>query len=95
MARWAGRGIALLLLAGLVLFPAIRWPSLGGLEQDTATINSYVADFTVAKDGRINVTETLQVNFPDYKHGIFRFFDVAGPQRLPRAARPARHHGQP
>ena len=62
-----------------MLFPAIRWPSLGGVEQDTATITNYVADFTVAKDGRINVTETLQVNFPDYKHGIFRFFDVQDP----------------
>ena len=95
MTRWVGRGIALLLLAGLVLFPAIRWPSLGGIERDTATITSYVADSTVAKDGRITVTETLRVNFPDYKHGIFRFFDVAGPRRLPRPPRPARHRGQP
>ncbi len=79
MTRWVGRGIALLLLAGLVLFPAIRWPSLGGVERDTATITSYVADSTVAKDGRITVTETLRVNFPDYKHGIFRFFDVQDP----------------
>lgn len=79
MTRWAGRLIALLVLAGLVLFPAIRWPSLGGIQQDTATITSYVADSTVAKDGRITVTETLQVNFPDFKHGIFRFFDVQDP----------------
>src|SRR6201990_968347 len=79
MARWVGRGIALLVVAGIVLFPAIRWPSLGGVERDTATINSFVADFTVAKDGRIDITETLLVNFPDYKHGIFRFFDVQDP----------------
>jgi uncharacterized membrane protein len=79
MTRWLGRGIALLLLAGLVLFPAIRWPSLGGVERDTATITSYVADSTVSKDGRITTTETLRVNFPDYKHGIFRFFDVQDP----------------
>src|SRR3954466_9624024 len=79
MTRWAGRLIALLLLAGLVLFPAIRWPSLSGIERDTATITSYVADATVAKDGRITVTETLRVRFPDYKHGIFRFFDVQDP----------------
>src|SRR4051794_5549306 len=79
MTRWAGRLIALLLLAGLVLFPAIRWPSLGGIERDTATITSYVADATVAKDGRITVTETLRVSFADFKHGIFRFFDVQDP----------------
>jgi uncharacterized membrane protein len=80
MTRWVGRGIALLLLAGLVLFPAIRWPSTGDVERDTATITSYVADSTVSKDGRITVTETLRVNFPDYKHGIFRFFDVQDPE---------------
>jgi uncharacterized membrane protein YgcG len=79
MTRWAGRGLALLLLAGLVLFPAIRWPSLGGVERDTATITRYVADATVAEDGRIVVTETLRVSYPDYKHGLFRFFDVQDP----------------
>ena len=83
MARWAGRLIALLLLCGVVLFPAIRWPSLGGVDRDTATITSYVADSTVSKDGRITVTETLRVNFPDYKHGIFRFFDVQDPNDSP------------
>src|SRR5689334_4614829 len=79
MARWVGRGIALLLLAGLVLFPAIRWPSLGGIERDSATINSYVADFTVTRTGTVEVVETLRVSFPEYKHGIFRFFDVQDP----------------
>ena len=79
MARWVGRGIALLLLVGIVLFPAIRWPSLGGVERDTATISDYDADFVVTEDGRITVTETLGVNFPDFKHGIFRFFDVQDP----------------
>jgi uncharacterized membrane protein YgcG len=79
MARWVGRGIALLLLAGVVLFPAIRWPSLEGIEADTATITGYDADFVIMKDGRITVTETIDVNFPDFKHGIFRFFDVQDP----------------
>ena len=74
-----GRGIALLLLAGLILFPAITWPSLSGIEPDTATINTYDADFTVTEDGRLTVTEKLGVSFPDYKHGIFRFFDVQDP----------------
>ncbi len=79
MARWVGRGIALVLLAGLVLFPAITWPSLSGVERDTARITGYDAEFVVAEDGRVTVTETLGVNFPDYKHGIFRFFDVQDP----------------
>src|ERR1044071_7478625 len=99
MARWVGRAIALLLLAGLVLFPAITWPSLSGIERDTATISSYDADFTVSKDGELAVTETLGVNFPDYKHGIFRFFDVrapgASPVRLTPRGIPVERAGQP
>src|SRR5215471_15019795 len=79
MARWVGRLIALLVLCGVILFPAITWPSLGGIQSDTATITSYVSNSTVSKDGQMTVTETLQVNFPDYKHGIFRFFDVQDP----------------
>lgn len=79
MARWVGRTIALVLLAGVVLFPAITWPSLNGTTTDTARITAYQADYTVAKDGRLTATETLQVDFPDFKHGIFRFFDVQDP----------------
>ena len=40
----------------------------------------YVADFDVAGDGDLAVTETLTVDFPGYgKHGIFRFFDKQDP----------------
>src|SRR6476661_1360625 len=79
MTRWVWRALALLLLAGLVLFPAIRWPSTSGVQPDTARITSYDADFVVARDGRLTATERLRVSFPDPKHGIFRFFDVQDP----------------
>ncbi len=80
MTRWVGRAIALLLLAGLVLFPAITWPSLSGDrarhgdDQQTTTPTS-----PSTRTAQLKVTETLAVNFPDYKHGIFRFFDVEDP----------------
>ncbi len=47
-----------------------------GQSDDTANIQTYKAVFDVAKDGRTQVTETLQVEFPYSKHGIFRFFDT-------------------
>lgn len=79
MTRWVGRLLGLLILAALVLFPAVRWGSGGSGEPDDATITDYAADFIVAKDGRLSVTETLRVNYPGFKHGIFRFFDLQDP----------------
>jgi uncharacterized membrane protein len=79
MTRWVGRGLGLLLLAMLVLFPAVRWGGGASDTPDDATITDYVADFVVAKDGRLSVTETLSVSYPGFKHGIFRFFDLHDP----------------
>ncbi len=79
MTRWVVRVLGLLILALLVLFPAVRWG--GGADQttDDATITTYVADFIVSEDGRLSATETLTVNLPGIKHGIFRFFDLRDP----------------
>ena len=81
MMRWVGRILGLLVLAILVLFPALRWGS-GASEgdDDPATITHYAADFTVTDDGRLSVTETLRVSFPVPRHGIFRFFDLRDPE---------------
>ncbi len=79
MMRWVGRLLGLLVLALLVLFPAVQWGSGADEGRDDATITDYAADFVVAKDGRLSVTETLQVSYPGFKHGIFRFFDVRDP----------------
>lgn len=43
---------------------------------ETSTITDYTADFTVNADGEMDVVETLTVNFPISRHGIFRFFDT-------------------
>ncbi|MCW2847520.1 MAG: hypothetical protein JWR90_1494 [Marmoricola sp.] len=79
MTRWVGRLLGLLVLVLIVLFPAARWGSGADDTTDDATITNYLADFIVAKDGRLSVTETLTVSFPGYKHGIFRFFDLQDP----------------
>jgi hypothetical protein len=76
MTRWVGRVLGLLVLAVLVLFPAVLWGNGGSTEQDDATITNYDADFTVSEGGRLSAVETLQVSFPALKHGIFRFFDL-------------------
>ena len=62
MTRWVGRLLGLLVLALLVLFPAVRWGSGAEESRDDATITDYNADFVVAEDGRLSVTETLQVS---------------------------------
>jgi uncharacterized membrane protein len=79
MTRWVGRGLGLLVVALVILFPAVRWGAGADQTRDDATITDYAADFIVAKDGRMSVTETLRVNYPVNKHGIFRFFDLRDP----------------
>ncbi len=75
--RLVGTAIGLGVVAVLLCIPALFYGS-GSVEpsyEDT-TITNYVADFTVADDGDLEVTETLTVDFPVYgKHGIFRFWD--------------------
>jgi hypothetical protein len=46
---------------------------------ETSTITDYAADFTVKADGDLDVVETLTVDFPVSRHGIFRFFDTRDP----------------
>ncbi|MEO7352111.1 MAG: DUF2207 domain-containing protein, partial [Marmoricola sp.] len=89
MTRWVVRLLGLLLLALLVLFPAVRWGGGASTTPDDATITSYAADFIVAKDGRLSATETLNVNYPGFKHGIFRFFDLRDPTDSRVRLRPA------
>ncbi|HMY09022.1 MAG TPA: DUF2207 domain-containing protein, partial [Marmoricola sp.] len=46
---------------------------------DPAVVTNYTAHFEVDDKGALNATETLLVNFPVPKHGIFRFFDRQDP----------------
>ena len=78
MKRLVGTAIGLGLIALLLCIPAFFYgkgtvtPSF----EDT-TITNYVADFDIAENGDLDVTETITVDFPGYgKHGIFRFWDI-------------------
>ena len=81
MRRWLAWAVLLGVLVVMILVPALRYGSGGGAtESDVSTITDYRADFTVKRDGTLQAVETLRVSFPTYKHGIFRFFDLADPQ---------------
>ncbi|MDO2380353.1 DUF2207 domain-containing protein, partial [Rhodococcus electrodiphilus] len=69
--------VALLAAAGLL------WPLLAGLDTgeaseaaDPARITNYSVDYAVDADGGLTATETVTVDFPADRHGIFRYWDV-------------------
>ena len=81
MKRLVGTAIGLGVIAVLLCIPAFFYGN-GEVQpnyEDT-TITNYVADFEVAENGDLHVTETITVDFPGYgKHGIFRFWDKIDP----------------
>jgi uncharacterized membrane protein YgcG len=90
MKRLAVTLAGLVVLAIAVLWPTVQFGTGGPADTDTTTITDYVADFTVADNGDLAVTETLTVDFPDgSKHGIFRFWDRSDPS-APHARRDPR-----
>ena len=78
MKRLVATLLGLLLLAAVVACGAVDFDS-GGSSDEVATIDSYQANFDVSAHGRLTATETLTVNFPIARHGIFRFFDTRDP----------------
>ena len=81
------------LLVGILFLPVLTFDEVGAHSEpdptvsEPTTITSYVADFTVGRDGGMDVIETLAVDFPvSNLHGIFRFFD-----RLDPSASDVRH----
>jgi hypothetical protein len=76
--RLVGTVIGLGVIVLLVCIPAFFFGN-GRVTPQTedTTITNYVAHFDVAKNGDLDVTETLTVDFPVFgKHGIFRFWDL-------------------
>lgn len=73
--------VGLLVAVGAMFIPVIAGAGddSGSPTTETARITDYTADFRVGADGRLRATETLDVDFPVSKHGIFRFFDVVDP----------------
>ncbi|MFC5175818.1 DUF2207 domain-containing protein [Nocardioides taihuensis] len=80
MKRALGMVLGLAVVAALACLPALFWNVTFSSDQsyEETTIRKYDAEFTVGENGRMDVTETLTVDFPSSgKHGIFRFWDVA------------------
>lgn len=77
--------VVLTLIAVLVTAVGLFWPLIANAGSDSTdvgvdpvVITDYVADLTLAQNGRLTATETLTTQFPGWdKHGIFRFWDVA------------------
>ncbi len=66
------------LVAVLAMFwPAVNFFSTSDQTPEFARITDYRASFDVDKDGALRAHETLTVDLPLGRHGIFRFFDVA------------------
>jgi len=76
--RLVGTAIGLVAIAFLLCIPAAFYGkgTVTPTFEDTK-ITNYVADFDIANNGDMDVTETITVDFPVYgKHGIFRFWDI-------------------
>ncbi len=61
----------------LMFIPALGFSSGADTTPEYATITDYKATFDVDADGTLSAHETLTVDLPFGRHGIFRFFDVA------------------
>jgi hypothetical protein len=53
----------------------------GDRQTDTASISSYDAAMALSREGDLRTTETIQVEMPPGKRGIFRIFDTDDPRR--------------
>ncbi|MEO5651452.1 MAG: DUF2207 domain-containing protein, partial [Marmoricola sp.] len=80
MKRAVLRAAGLLILVLVLLISIPLSGENASVEPDPATITDYRAAFEVARNGDVDVVETLRVSFPVDRHGIFRFFDLVDPQ---------------
>lgn len=83
------RGVAGLLLVGLVLLPALRPDDLVPDGNEGVTVTDYRASYTVDVSGTLRAAETLTVSLARPQAGLERRFDLQDPgvgrgQRLPR-----------
>ena len=77
-----GRGVFWLIPVALSLV-GLLWPlALGGASSggtngtDPVVFSVLRADFALDRDGLLEAEETITAEFPDGRHGIFRFWDV-------------------
>jgi hypothetical protein len=79
MRRLGASLIGVAVIGILMFFPALSIGGTGDTSPEYARITDYNAKFVVDGEGTLHARETLQVNLPLGKHGIFRFFDIADP----------------
>ncbi|MEP6817298.1 MAG: DUF2207 domain-containing protein [Marmoricola sp.] len=79
MKRVGGALLGLAVVVLMMFFPALTTGGASDTTPEYARITDYNAKFDVDAQGTLHATETLNVNLPLGKHGIFRFFDVADP----------------
>ncbi|MCB0890074.1 MAG: hypothetical protein KDB38_11940, partial [Nocardioidaceae bacterium] len=81
MGKLIWRVFGVLIALGIIWLPVLFSGLSSGQDASTdpAVVTNYTAHFEVDDKGALNATETLLVNFPVPKHGIFRFFDRQDP----------------
>ncbi len=79
------RRVALIWFLRILVLGAVAavWflPPFSSEQTDTARIARYAADFDLSADGTLRSTETLDVEMPPGKHGIYRIFDTTDERR--------------
>lgn len=81
---WGERGVftltalALLAALGVLIWPLIAAANPSGRDAiDPATVSDFTAVMKVDRDGTLHATETVTVDLPAGRHGIFRYWDLA------------------
>ncbi len=73
-------GAVVLTVIGLLLPVASSLvPAESATAPDPVTISDYKATFDVASNGDLKAVESITTEFPDGRHGIFRFWDLVDP----------------
>ncbi len=77
-----GRVIRSLIVLALITF-GLLWPlafrggaTASGVD-DPVVFTDYKANFVVNNQGRLDAVETITADFPEGRHGIFRYWDIA------------------
>jgi len=75
---WLVRAVVVAGVAAVWFFPPLPQDATN---DETATVSSYDAQMELSKEGDLRTTETIGVEMPNGKRGIFRIFDTADPRR--------------
>lgn len=77
MKRWGASFLGALVVVLAMFWPLVNLLATTDQSPEFARITDYRATFDVDRDGAMRAHETLTVDLPLGRHGIFRFFDIA------------------